>query len=229
MLLGSPPDMVHGAPSHRTRLPVCPKGYGFKCLLLLYYKDKNKSTAFLRKQRLLDRDFFAILFLVMLMEQPTRKEHHLYNYDYSHAGAYFVTICTKDRLRVLSEIHTVGAGVLDRPRVALLPYGVIADRYIRQLHEHYDHLSVDTYVIMPDHIHLLIRLYDNGRSGTPAPTNANSAIAQFVSTFKRFCNKEYGKNIWQRSYYDHIIRNDHDYREVWQYIQQNPDRANEQH
>ena len=178
---------------------------------------------------MLGGDFFAIMLSVIRMEQPTRKDHHLHDYDYSQAGAYFVTICTKDRLRVLSEIHSVGAGVFDRPRVMLLPHGVIADHYIRQLHEHYDHLSVDTYIIMPDHIHLLIRLSDNGRSGTPAPTNANSTIAQFVSTFKRFCNKEYGENIWQRSYYDHIIRNDQDYREVWQYIEQNPDRADEHH
>jgi REP element-mobilizing transposase RayT len=105
----------------------------------------------------------------------------------------------------------------------------MVDRSIRHLQRHIPGVKVDKYVIMPDHIHLLIHLYDNGRSGTPAPTNANSAIAQFVSTFKRFCNKEYGKNIWQRSYYDHIIRNDQDYREVWQYIEQNPDRADEHH
>jgi len=88
----------------------------------------------------------------------------------------------------------------------------------------YDHLSVDKYVIMPDHIHFLITV-KNGQSGTPVPTgvnNTNSVIAKFVSTFKRFCNKEYGNNIWQPRYYDHVIRNQQDYNEIWEYIENNP-------
>ena len=87
---------------------------------------------------------------------------------------------------------------------------------------YYDDLSVDAFVIMPNHIHLLLRISDNGRSGTPAPTKGNSVIARFVSTLKRFCNKEYGENIWQRSYHDHVIRDERDYREIWDYIDDNP-------
>ncbi|MBQ8204034.1 MAG: transposase [Clostridia bacterium] len=78
---------------------------------------------------------------------------------------------------------------------------------------------------MPDHIHLLITIR-NGQSGTPVPTvklnNKNSTIAKFVGTFKRFCNKEYGENIWQPRYYDHIIRNQMDYNEAFEYIENNP-------
>ena len=77
---------------------------------------------------------------------------------------------------------------------------------------------------MPDHIHLIVTV-NSGQSGTPAPTrdiNKNSEISKFVSTLKRFCNKEYGENIWQRSYYDHIIRDQNDYNEVWEYIENNP-------
>ena len=62
---------------------------------------------------------------------------------------------------------------------------------------------------------------------TPAPTATNSVVAQFVSTFKRFCNKEYGGNIFQRSYHDHIIRGEEDYRERWNYIDGNPARWQE--
>ena len=65
----------------------------------------------------------------------------------------------------------------------------------------------------------------DGQSGTPVPTNVdnkNSSMAKFVSTIKRFCNKEYGGNIWQSRYYDHVIRNQDDYDEVWQYIDNNP-------
>ena len=58
--------------------------------------------------------------------------------------------------------------------------------------------------------------------GTPVPTNANSVVSRFVSTFKRFCNKEYGKNIWQPRFYDHVIRGDEDYKEIWEHIDTNP-------
>lgn len=161
------------------------------------------------------------------MDLPKRKQNRLQEYDYSTAGAYFVTICTHERRNILceivpAEINTVGAGVLDRPQVKLLPHGVVAEKLIRQMDSFYDHLSVDAFVIMPNHIHLLLRISDDGRSGTPAPTKGNSAIAWFVSTFKRFCNKEYGENIWQRSYHDHVIRDERDYREIGDYIEDNP-------
>ena len=161
------------------------------------------------------------------MELPKRKQNRLQEYDYSTAGAYFITICTHERRNILCEIvpsenNVVGAGVLDRPQVRLYPHGVVADKYIRQMDAYYNDLSVEAFVIMPNHIHLLLRISDNGRSGTPAPTKGNSAIARFVSTLKRFCNKEYGENIWQRSYHDHIIRDERDYREIWDYIDDNP-------
>ena len=95
---------------------------------------------------------------------------------------------------------------------------------------------------MPNHIHLLISINNDGQSRTPVPTNTkilsvttnsertptpinqniNSIIASFVSTFKRFCNKEFNINIWQNRYYDHIIRCEEDYNEIWKYIDNNP-------
>ncbi len=157
---------------------------------------------------------------------PKRKPTRLSSYDYNQNGAYFITICVKNRKRILSKIN-VGTGVLDCPRMHLLKHGIVADKYVNQLNDFYDNISVDKYVIMPDHIHLLISIL-NGQSGTPVPTrnvradSKNSVIAKFVSTFKRFCNKEYGENIWQSRYYDHIIRGEQDYREVWEYIENNP-------
>jgi len=88
------------------------------------------------------------------------------------------------------------------------------------MNEFYDSLSVDNYVIMPDHIHLLLSI--NGHPGTGVPTKRTSLIARFVGTLKRFCNKEYGENIWQGRYYDHVIRNQQDYDEIWEYIENNP-------
>jgi len=61
-----------------------------------------------------------------------------------------------------------------------------------------------------------------GTSMAPSPTNA--AIPHFVSTFKRFCHREIGGPIFQRSYYDHVIRSKAEYREIWQYIDSNPDK-----
>jgi REP element-mobilizing transposase RayT len=161
------------------------------------------------------------------MEFKSRKANRLSGYDYNTSGAYFITICTKNRARILSNIN-VGTGVLDCPDVELLEYGKISDKYINQLNDFYDNIIVDKYVIMPNHIHLLISVrQSNGQSGTPVPTNGiidnkNSVVSKFVSTFKRFCNKEYNQNIWQDRYYDHIVRSEQDYNEILEYIQNNP-------
>ena len=121
---------------------------------------------------------------------------------------------------MLSQI--VGTGVLDCPKLELTKYGKIADKYIRQLNDFYDHISVDKYVIMPNHIHILLFVHSSGQSRTPVPTKCNSVLAKFVSTFKRFCNKEYGENIWQERSFDHILRNREDYEEHLRYIHNNP-------
>ena len=127
-----------------------------------------------------------------------------------------------------------GYACLDIPQIKLLKYGEIAEKYICQLNDFYDNISVERYVIMPNHIHFILfvkniapisnnhETYDNGQSRTPVPTVQNSTVSKFISTFKRFCNKEYGCNIWQRSYYDHIIRNQQDYDKVAKYIYENP-------
>ena len=102
------------------------------------------------------------------MDLAKRKQNRLENYNYSQEGAYFITICVKDRKRILSNIN-VGTGVLDCPKIELLNHGKIADKYINQLNDFYDNVSVDKYVIMPDHIHFILSV-KNGQSGTPVPT-----------------------------------------------------------
>ena len=159
---------------------------------------------------------------VINMEMPQRKPNRIEGYDYSQNGAYFVTVCTQDRKKILSKISvgTPVPGCPQIPQVELLRHGEIADKIVRQLNDFYDHISVDKYTVMPDHIHLLITIR-GGHPGTGVPTRT-SEIARFVGTFKRFCNKEYGENIWQSRYYDHVIRNQQDYNEVWEYIENNP-------
>ena len=145
-------------------------------------------------------------------------------YDYNSSGSYFITICTKDRKCILSKV--VGTGVPDCPKIVLLKHGIIAEKYIHQLNEFYSYISVENFVIMPNHIHMMVFLIE-GQSGTPVPTDmnrANNVLSKFVSTFKRFCNKEYGENVWQSRFNDHIIRNNKDYEEHMQYIYENPAR-----
>ena len=154
-------------------------------------------------------------------ELPKRKPTRLRNFDYSTTGAYFITICTENRESILSRV--VGGDVLDAPQnVELLTHGIVADKYVKQMNEFYENIIVDQYVIMPNHIHLILFVREDGASRTSPPTKQHSAVSQFVSTFKRFCNKEYGGNIWQRSFNDHVIRNREDYDAHIKYIYENP-------
>jgi REP element-mobilizing transposase RayT len=168
---------------------------------------------------------------------PIRKKNRLQHYDYSSCGAYFITVCTDKRQPTLSRI--VGDDVLGVPfptkdiscSVELLPCGEIVNKYINQLDNFYDNIQIDRYVIMPNHIHLMLFVFplpeveSDTESGTPrtsSPTRKVVSVSQFVETLKRFCNKEYGKNIWQRNFHDHIIRNQKDYEEHINYIYYNP-------
>ena len=153
-----------------------------------------------------------------------RKTTRLKGANYNGNNAVFLTICTQDRRCILSRI--VGTGVLDGPQIELTRYGQIADKYINQLNNFYNDLSVMDYVIMPNHIHIIlwVKGTDNGPSGTPVPTSQNTITARFLSTLKRFCNKECGTNIWQYRSNDHIIRNREDYEEHIKYIYENPAR-----
>ena len=163
---------------------------------------------------------------------PQRKRTRWEGFDYNSAGAYFITICTQNRLQLLSQIvggdvldapNSVGGDVLDAPQSVLLYHGTIADKYIKQLSEFYDYMEVDQYVIMPNHIHFILFIYETD-SNKLSNAKQHSAMSRFVSTFKRFCNKEYGENIWQRGCNDHVIRNRDDYQEHIKYIYENPTR-----
>ncbi len=167
--------------------------------------------------------FHGIMIWVIHMEEwKCRKTTRLHGADYNGNMAVFLTVCTKERQCILSRI--VGTGVPDGPQIELTRFGKIAEKYIDQLNGFYNDLSVENYVIMPNHIHILLWVKGdgNGPSRTPVPTAQNTILSRFLSTFKRFCNKEYGENIWQYRSYDHIIRNREDYKEHLRYIYENP-------
>ena len=138
-----------------------------------------------------------------------RKPNRLKNYDYSSQGAYFITICTLDRKCILS--HIVGGDALIAPQTNLTHFGEIAREYIESMP------GIDKYVIMPNHIHLLIAI--DGPMKASAPT---ISVPNLIRSFKVLVSKEIGQSIWQRSYHDHIIRDEEDYLNHLQYIENNP-------
>ncbi len=160
-------------------------------------------------------------------EYANRKELRIKQYDYSSKGAYYVTMCIKDRKRILSDIiKPVGVGALDDPKVRLTKIGEIAEKYLLSS-ENIPGVTVDRYVIMPDHIHVIIFLdpdkYIKRKDGSSkAPTPTNEMLPHIISTFKRFCNKEIGNNIFQRGYIEHIVRDRNDYETRRRYICENP-------
>jgi REP element-mobilizing transposase RayT len=143
-----------------------------------------------------------------------RKRNRLCNYDYGQNGAYFITICTKDRKQILSKIVGDGFPVPNLP-------GRIAEEMIEQVMIRYPSVSVDKYVIMPDHIHLLLRIEG---TGNPSPTLGNVIGWYKYQTTKRINQTDATQElqVFQRSYYDHVIRNQQDYDSVWEYIENNP-------
>ncbi|MGN0531252.1 MAG: transposase [Eubacterium sp.] len=145
------------------------------------------------------------------MERKIRKPNRLRNFDYAQNGAYFITLCVNDRLPILSSV-TVGANC-----VRLTEIGGIVDAEIKKLDTIYTNVFVDNYVIMPNHVHLLIRIDIPERRTQFAPT-----IGRIIKQFKGSVSKQIGRSIWQKNYYDHIIRDQCDYQTKWQYIDDNP-------
>ena len=154
---------------------------------------------------------------------PQRKPLRLQNYNYNSNGSYFITFCTYKRKNTLVSNFAIDQShILTRVAVNLSEPGKIAENVIVHFPNNFG-VKIDCFVIMPNHIHILLHVSDDhGPSGLPVTTRQNSIVARFVSTFKRFCNKEYGENIWQRYYYDHIIRDREDYEKHIKYIYENP-------
>ncbi len=135
--------------------------------------------------------------------QPDRKWIRLQGYDYSANGIYYLTLCTADKACLLSNIVRNENG---EAQVELTAYGAIAESFLRSIP------GIDKYVIMPNHIHMLIRK-ENGKP-----------IATDVRSFKVLTTKKIGHSIWQKYYYDHVIRDENDYLTKWRYIDENPAR-----
>jgi len=150
------------------------------------------------------------------MELPTRKKNRLEQFDYGQNGTYFFTICTKDRKPMLCDIVGDGSPV---PK----PIGEIALDVTKLIPEKHPCVTVDHFVIMPNHIHLLLSIKNNG-TGNPSPT-VGTVIGWYKYSISKQANQALGTvgtAIFQRSYHDHIVRNKQDYAEIWKYIENNP-------
>ena len=177
-----------------------------------------------------------------------RQSIRLQGFDYSSAGAYFVTIVAHGRECLFGE-------VVDG-NVKLNRFGEIVDHAWFDLPRHYRHVSLGAFVIMPNHVHGIIVLNDDGRGGSVSggialpdetiagqntvPANPETRpyapikrhpLSEIVRAFKSFSAKRInvlrrtqGIPVWQRNYYEHIIRNDREMERIWHYIESNPSR-----
>ncbi len=137
------------------------------------------------------------------------------DFDYSQAGAYFITICTKQRQPLFWD---VGANCVRPQDIPLSAYGHLAERQIQVWKHTYPDVSIEHYVIMPNHIHFLISITADIDGRTQfAPT-----ISRMVKQFKGAVSKQIGHSIWQKSFHDRIIRNEAEYQNIWRYIEENP-------
>ena len=148
-----------------------------------------------------------------------RKQNRLGEYDYSQAGCYFVTVCTRNRELLFwgktVDAPAVGADII-RP-VPLNKTGQVVEQAICNISEVYDGVVVEKYVVMPNHVHLILVI--RGGRMVSAPT-----VSTIVGGMKRWASRECGRPLWQKSFYDHIVRDENDFMTRWNYIDTNPAR-----
>ncbi len=143
---------------------------------------------------------------------PKRKSIRLKHFDYSQNGAYFVTICTKDKLQTINS---------DQIR------NIIQETW-DNLPEHYPEVILDEFVIMPNHIHGIIIINNHFYNFVGAGLRAARKLSEIVRALKSFSSREInkflktpGQSFWQRNYHEHIIRNDNDLSDIRKYIRDN--------
>lgn len=134
------------------------------------------------------------------MDNFTRKSNRLKNYNYSSNGLYFITVCVNDMECLFGHVD------MESNMVILNDDGKRVDFYIQKIDE------VDNYIIMPNHIHFIIRL-DKDRN--------NKSIQRIISGFKRAVSMDFGYSPWQKSFHDHIIKSDEEYANIWNYVENN--------
>jgi len=155
-----------------------------------------------------------------------RTSNRLKNYDYSSQGYYFVTMCTHNQVCLFGEIKN--------NVMVLNEYGKIVQAAWEDLSNHYTDVQLDEFIVMPNHVHGIIWLIDLktnvdvGAGLKPAPT-WRFGLSEIVRGFKTFSSRRInvsrktpGIIVWQRSFYDHIIRDEIKLNKIREYIMNNP-------
>ena len=170
------------------------------------------------------------------MEKPNRKLNRLNEFDYGQEGSYFVTLCTQNRARLFQLESPVGNGLRAVPYPAHKEKGTtyrsspigqnqIIHKWIRETEIKFPNIKIDIYVIMPDHLHLIVTIKERhiGRS-LPDVMHFFKTMTtnEYIHGVKNNILPPFDRKLWQKSYYDHVIRNQRDYNATWEYIENNP-------
>lgn len=142
------------------------------------------------------------------MNHPERKPTRIPHYDYATPNYYFVTICTHEKQSLFGTVEHLNG------------YGQIAAELLLKIPEHFPHAVVDKFVVMPNHIHAILVLRETVQErGHSLPV----IMGQYKAAVSKHIRKSLpSRKIWQKSYFDRIIRNEQGYREAWRYIDENP-------
>ena len=137
------------------------------------------------------------------MNYPKRKTTRLQNFDYSSNNYYFITICTHNKECIFGTVQKLNT------------LGNIAKSEMENLESHYHGVFVDNFIIMPNHVHAIIVLENQLKS-------LNEIVGNYKAGVSRKIRNHYPDMIvWQRSFHDHIIRNEESYKKIWQYVECN--------
>ncbi len=158
------------------------------------------------------------------MDLPKRKSIRYKDFDYSRCGSYFVTICTRNRENLFWDMEKVYQTkqrnelehIIHSDFLPLSYVGKIIKKNLMIWQDTYENVKIDNFVIMPNHIHLIVSIFE-GESGNNKPN-----VSRMVAQFKARVTKELGKAIWQKSYFDHIIVNKKEFDNYFDYIESNP-------
>ena len=156
-----------------------------------------------------------------------RRPIRLHGYDYRQAGAYFVTICTHNRAPLFGEIQG--------DAMRLNEAGKIAEKVWRGIPDHFDNVDIDAFIVMPNHVHGIIVITHTrvgARHASPlhhAHQPSKGTLGTIVGSYKSAVSKQInrmrdtpGSPVWQRNYYEHIIRNESALHDIRHYIIHNP-------
>ena len=163
-----------------------------------------------------------------------RKAIRLKDYDYSQEGLYFITICSHNKECIFGEI--VGAGSsrptdnllmdINEPKIILNKNGIIIKNEYINLRNKYRNIKCHEYVIMPNHFHCIIEIIKDQMGGKTPP------LPEIIGYFKFQTTKKYNEilkiknekflSLWQRNYFENIIRNEKRYLQIVEYIENNP-------